>query len=157
MKKGVMIFGLILLMTSVASALMCNMQNIIVTGYVYDESGFIKQDGIIGATVYATCLHNGVAITKTAISKSEGKYSITFDKRECNYGDSIIKVYSEAYGTPGPETTGYVQFIYPYACVAKINSPNPNVIPPLIPEFSLAIGVLTVVSAIGVFFIVRRN
>jgi len=153
MKKVLMLFSLILLMTSFASATICNMQTIVTYGKVYETGTTIP---VSDATVIATCTHRGVNTTHNGISSSDGRYTIYFDKRECDYGDKVM-VHSLKFGTSGQETMGSIEYIYPYGCSTKINSDNPNIQIPIIPEFGAGIALITICGAVAVFFVIRRR
>jgi len=94
-KKVGMLLSLVLLMISLASATICNMQTIIIYGNVYQEG---TSNPVADATVIATCTHYGVNSTHTGTSTSDGRYRILFDKRKCDYGDKVV-VNSVKYGT----------------------------------------------------------
>jgi hypothetical protein len=153
-KEIVWLAMVVFLMVSVASASLCNMQTIYVYGNVYETgSNFPVGD----ATVIVTCNHNGANYSRTGVSEDDGRFRIMFDKRQCDYHDAVY-VHSEKWGVSGPEIKGSIEYIYPYGCSSKMNSFNPNVEPPpIVPEFGWTIGALTAVSAVGVFFIIRKR
>jgi len=117
-------------------------------------AGTITSEGspVDGAAVEVTC--NGHVNSTT--SASDGSYSVSFSSEDCTNGNDVSVSASKdsLSGTNGDvewytEDTqiGCLQMIVNVACADV----------PLIPEFGLVIGTLTAVSAIGVFFFVRRK
>jgi len=110
-----------------------------------------------GATVQVTCIHNGNQYTQNAQTKIgggflAGTYIVQFPQSQCISGDEVIVV---AYkGSMTGENDGEI--------VDWINNPCVDidiglVDVPLVPEFGVIIGTLTVLSAVGIFFFVRRE
>lgn len=107
---------------------------------------------VSGADVTVTC--NGVE--KTTTSDVNGGYSVEYASSECDEGDevSVSATYDGLSGNSDSvewysENTqvGCLQLIVNVACADV----------PLVPEFGAMIGALTVLGALGAFFIVRRK
>ena len=117
----------------------------LIAGKIYNSD---YSDVIAGADVDATC--NNITLSET--SESDGTYAIPFDSEDCEIGDEVT-VYAEKDGMSG-EKTGTVLdgeiFDIPVNDLAIVNVP-------LIPEFGIVLGTLTAISAIGIFFFVRRK
>ncbi len=117
----------------------------LIAGKIYDSPNFETADGVSGATVYATCQN----ITKTATSKSDGTYSITF----CP-DDGCINTTASAYAKLGDVTSNTQDAeIQDYTAAFDLYLGVINIA--LIPEFGVFVGALTLLSAVGVFFLVR--
>jgi len=144
MKKTLafMIFGLFMIsMIGMVSA------ETLVAGIVYNEDHSAKIDS---ADITVTC--NGHVKTTTSIG--DGSYSVSYleDGVEgCDAGDDVTVV-AEKGDLYGSEP-GVVQDKGDYPGV-EINLAIINV---TVPEFGLIIGVLTMMSAVGIFAFVRRQ
>ena len=130
----------------------------VIAGKIYnsDYTGVIS-----GADVTVTC---GDYIL-TAISLNDGAYKVEYngDTGYCGIGDSLV-VYAEKDSLSGmktgtikgegdctdPSSDNCLINIYSGLDVAVVNVP-------LVPEFGAIIGVLTIMGALGAFFIVRRK
>ncbi len=121
----------------------------IIKGAVYEGD---LSNGIRGANVAVTCYHEGSEHTRNALSWHGGKYIVFFQQSECKYGDNAT-VSAEKDGMTGANS-GSVNVTSTAGCFT-LDVGIVNV--PLIPEFGMIIGTLTVISAVGVFFLVRRN
>lgn len=106
------------------------------------------------ANITVECDHNGKIITKTTTSDSKGKYKVIFNqkgKSACNDGD-IVTVTAEKDGNTGSETGEVVdgKWKFKHYDVAFINVP-------LVPEFGITLAIITVMGALGAFFVIRRQ
>lgn len=144
------VFGLmIILALGAVSATPCvgpSCENTVVSGTIYQGD---VTNGISDAEVTVSC--NGYDETTTSLS--DGQYSVTFSASECDYQDdvTVIAEKDELVGT----NEGDVSMTYTFGYGCKLNVGVINV--PLVPEFGLIAGALTMVSAVGIFFIVRRH
>jgi hypothetical protein len=118
----------------------------LVAGKIYTNN---FADTVDGATVNVTCGEK----TITTTSLSDGAYVAKFNTETapCNIGDTVT-VFAQKDGLTGTSegvvnNGGNLNLDINFAVV------NVN----LIPEFGLLVGTLTVVSAIAVFFIIRRK
>lgn len=111
------------------------------------------ENGVIGASVTVTCAHNSSEHTKTTISKNNGEYVVFFPQNQCTYGDEVT-VSALKDGLNGEEEGEITLNVFEMGCF-RIDVGIVNV--PLIPEFGLIVGALTLASAIGIFFFVRRK
>lgn len=155
--KGPLVLMMLLLAVSMAltsvSAIVCEQdcdELTTVGGTIYHET---IDNPVEGADVEVTC--DGE--TKTTTSDVNGSYSVVFEDDECELGDTVT-VHAEKDALTG-DNVGSIDMTYHYDlgcfCCLDLNVGIVNV--PLIPEFGLVIGTLTAISAIGIFFFVRRN
>jgi hypothetical protein len=150
MKKTLSLFVLttILLTIGFASATAapaCTSQTV-VGGTIYQD---IITNGVVGADVLVTC--NGTTIPTTSIAN--GAYSVNFDCSVCNYGDAVT-VHASKDGLTG-DNSGAVDMTWTIPCGIQLDVGIINV--PLVPEFGAIVAVLTVMGALGTFFVVRRK
>ena len=122
----------------------------LIAGKIYNAD---YTDTVAGATVEVTCNGN----LKTTTSLSDGAYAVTYcesltgcsEDVTCNNGDSL-SVYAEKGGLTGTKDGVINDDVIDEWDVAVVNVP-------LIPEFGLAVGALTMLGAVIAFFIIRRN
>jgi hypothetical protein len=101
---------------------------------------------VAGASVDVTCN----SVTNSTLSLGDGTYVVNFDTSVC--GDpSTVTVDAFKEGVGSGSATGTVHS----GLISNLDLAIVNV--PLIPEFGLLVGTLTAVSAIGIFFIVRKK
>jgi hypothetical protein len=143
MKRALGVVVLLLTLVTVIGAVSAET---IVTGVVYDATQGTPIVGVSDADVTVTC--NGY--NEEADSGSDGSYQVTFTTAECDVGDSL-SVHAEK-GSLSGSATGTVQF---GGVISGLDVGVLNV--PLVPEFGLVVGSLTVVSAVAVFFLIRRR
>ena len=141
MKKAFMLVVLGLLIFSVGAV----SAKTIIAGKIYNAD---YSDTIEGADVTALCNGN----IQTTISLSDGAYSVTYNETgvgKCDSGDSLIvsAVKGDLYGSQSGIIHDDAFGTWDLAIV--------NV--PLVPEFGIFIGALTILSAVGLFFFVRRG
>ena len=122
----------------------CPEKGTFIYGKVYYQN---SEEGVNDATVDLVCHEKEKNLYKSTMSEGNGKYSVLFDDKHCKEGDQIdVSVHKE-------ELYGFVE-----KRVEKCDSINVAVINvPLVPEFGLFAGVLTIISALGIFFIIRRG
>ena len=111
-------------------------------------------DTVADATVEVTC--NGNLIEAT--SQSDGSYGVSYDEIDvgsgsCDVGDSL-SVYAFKEGIGENTKTGEINDKAQFESL-DVNLGIVNI--PLVPEFGFFIGALTIMSAVGVFFLVRRE
>ena len=139
----VLVFITMTTMTAVSAVAVA--KTTIVAGKIYNAD---FTDVISGADVDVTC--NGTTLSE--VSESDGTYAVPFATDVCPIG-SEVTVEAEKGDLYG-EKTGTVLdgaiFDIPTKDIAVVNVP-------LVPEFGLVIGALTALSAIGIFFFVRRK
>ena len=130
----------------------------IIAGKTYDMTKD-PIETVSGAEVYVACDHSGTIYVKNTISLSDGTYALTFcektgdcpDGKRCDSGDFVIVnatkggLYGEASGTVWDKSMLNI----------SVNLAVVNV--PMIPEFGLLVGMFTVLSAVVVFFVIRRK
>lgn len=119
---------------------------VVVAGKIYENNYLSTVDG---AMVNVTCNGN----TNVTTSLSDGAYVVKFDTEECSDGDTV-SVFAQNGGKTG-SSSGVVHdgAILGLDCPLDFAVVNVN----LIPEFGLLVGTLTVISAIAVFFVIRRK
>ena len=104
-----------------------------------------------GATVDVLCEdHTGVRRDSTEETETlgDGTYYVIFCNTECEEDDLVTVTATDKNGLTG-ENNGIPQD-YGDINIALVNVP-------LVPEFGIFAGVITIISALGVFFIVRRK
>lgn len=149
MKKlfSLMILGLLVLSIGTVSAYT------LIAGKIYDYN---YQNTIEGASVIVSCAHNtssGIIInTQNTTSLSNGVYFVEFSESVnsgCDGGD-IVTVSATKDGLYGSNSGVVHENVVETLDLAIVNVP-------LVPEFGFFIGALTLLSAVGVFFIIRRE
>lgn len=171
MKKAIIttLLGLMLVMTLVAATDVTGAPEntrTIIAGKIYNVD---YTDVIEGAKVEVTCGNDEDGYnTLTMFSLPDGAYRVEFNSTNgfCLVDDSL-SVYAEKDGltgqkdgivkaagtcenTPGPDTENCLINVFDDVNVAVVNVP-------LVPEFGTVVGVLTILSAVGVFFVVRKR
>ena len=143
MKKAfsILIFGIMLI--SLLGAVSAGTTYIAGKIYNSDYSATVG-----GATVEVTCALSPV---QSVLSKSDGAYSVQYDESVCHEGSSL-SVHAFKTGVGENTVTGLIHDDYP---AVDINLGVVNV--PLVPEFGAIVAGLTILSALGVFFIVRKR
>lgn len=149
---GLMVLTMLVLSVGMVSAIPA--QGTLVGGIVYTD---VNADGdydlgtdtpIDSANVDVACLHNNVTYHQYDISQSSGDYGVDFMISQCNIGDSLSVTATKGslYGSePGQVNDS----------VLKWNVGIVDV--PMVPEFGIVVGSLTILSAVGIFFFVRRK
>jgi hypothetical protein len=139
---SVIILGLILL----SSIGLVSAAETRVSGKIYDAS---TNATVSGASVTVTCNEH----TLTATSAANGFYRVIFqnegEEHICWVEDSVT-IYAEKdgkYGSRSGSINSNEAYSYDFAVI--------NV--PLVPEFGAVVGALTLLSAVGVFFLIRRK
>jgi len=149
MKKLLSLFVLatVLLTVGFVSATVpgCTSQTV-VGGTIYQD---VITNGIVGANVEVTC--NGATLYTTSVT--DGAYSVNFDCSVCDYGDAVT-VHATKEGLSG-DNSGAVDMTWQIPCGIQLDVGIVNV--PLVPEFGAVVAVLTVMGALGAFFVVRRK
>ncbi len=116
----------------------------IIAGKIYNSDYSATIDG---ATVKVTCNEH----VNETYSKGDGAYSVSFDEKKCSEGNEVF-VYAYKKGFGAGEESGEIYNDFP---VYDINLGVINV--PLVPEFGVLVGGLTILGALGVFFLVRKR
>ena len=154
MKKALLFVAIltaVMIVSSVSATIpICaTVETTYVSGTISDQS---NGDPISGANVDITC--NGHL--QSAISDLNGGYSVQYPASECADGDdvSVSATYNGLSGNSDSVSwytqntqIGCLEMIVNVACVDV----------PLVPEFGFVIGTLTALSAIGIFFFVRKK
>ncbi|MEA3248707.1 MAG: hypothetical protein U9Q73_03320 [Nanoarchaeota archaeon] len=110
------------------------------------------------ADIVVSCAHvtsSGTVInTQNTTSDSNGWYGVSFSESStegCNDGDEVT-VYATTidglYGESGPAVV--IDNMIGSLDVAIVNVP-------MVPEFGFVFGMLTILSAVGIFFVVRKD
>jgi len=140
---GVLMFGLILLSVGVVSA------KTMISGIVYngDYSGVVG-----GANVSISCAHGEFTNVKKVVSLNDGAYSVSFSesgKDGCNDGD-VVSVVAVKDGLSGSSSGVVHNDVVGSWDIAVVNIS-------MVPEFGVVVGMLTMLSAVGIFFVVRKD
>ncbi len=118
----------------------------------YADSG----DEAARAIVEVTCFHDGEEYSRTTKTLKYGEwkgwYFVYFPQSQCVSGDEVVVKATK--GDLIGEMKGIVEDFRTGKCfdldLARVDVP-------LVPEFGTVIAMLTALSALGVFFIVRRS
>ncbi|MFH1310795.1 MAG: hypothetical protein ABIH65_00110 [Nanoarchaeota archaeon] len=121
--------------------------NTLIAGKIYDSPNFETAGAVSGATVHVTCN----STEHTALSLSDGTYSVTFIPSE-GCLDTTASAYAEKDGITSNTQTATIQ---DYTTSFDLYLGVINIA--LIPEFGVVVGILTLASAVGIFFFVRRR
>lgn len=131
----------------------CSIEKTIVEGKVYFED----TNSLAGnADVTITCYHDGNTYTKTTKTAIygflKGTYFVEFSQSQCVAGDEVtVTAYKSGMG--GANEGEIIDFITTKCLDIDIGIINV----PLVPEFGIIICGLTIFSAVGIFFFVRRE
>lgn len=134
---SVFVLGMMLILVGFASA---GEGDTVITGIVYDAS----DNFVVGANVTINCNGNILSVD----SESNGQYVISYNNNECPLLSSFSAIaekdgmYGSSSGTISHELTNFDLGI------ADIT---------IVPEFGFFIGMLTMISAVSVFFVVRKD
>jgi hypothetical protein len=143
------ILATLLLAIGFASAVVPHLGNLI-GGTIYndlDSNGNYYQGvdtTVDGALVTVLCNGN----TATTLSHDGGIYDVSFSASQCTLGD-LLSV-SASKGSLSGSKLGQVTNHALDWDVGIVDVP-------MVPEFGAIVGVLTVLGALGVFFVVRKN
>jgi hypothetical protein len=147
-KFGVVILGLMMLsMFGIVSA---TPVSTIVGGTIYQD---VIANEVSGASVEVICHHSDGDHSLSTTSLSNGEYSVIFFGGQCAYGD-LVDVNAEKGALTG-ENDGKITMTYTLIPGLVLDVGVVNV--PMVPEFGAVVGVLTVLGALGMFFVVRRK
>lgn len=144
MRKELALVSLILVLSmSLASA------GTLIAGKIYDSPDFENANAVVGANINVSC--NGNIRTTQSLSP-DGTYSVTYlNSSECP-NNSTVTVTASKDGNSNTETGLVHDYSAPgldlYVGVVNIA---------LIPEFGVIVGALTILGAVGVFFVIRRK
>jgi hypothetical protein len=148
MKK---VLGVVVLLLTLVTAIGAVSAETLIAGKIYNAD---YSDTIAEADVKVTCYHDeGSTPVSPTIretdSLSDGAYSVTFNSTECDEDDELI-VEAKKGDLSGVKTGTIHNNAFGTWDLAIVNVP-------LVPEFGLVVGSLTVVSAVAVFFLIRRR
>ncbi|MFC1682126.1 hypothetical protein ACFL0X_00745 [Nanoarchaeota archaeon] len=155
MKKLGIISVLILLSLGIVSACDCPNEHTLVAGKVYDQEG----ERVEGAFVEVICYNepgSPSSVSKNTTTGGLGRYRVLFSQEDCSSGDTvIINVQKDGlYGSgQGIVDRNFEREFEIRGCL-DVDIAVVNV--PLVPEFGIVIGVLTVLSAMTLFFLIRK-
>lgn len=139
----------LVLATGIASAGCAKEATTYVGGKIYQNS---LDNGISDAQVTVICN----SMFKNATSSNDGSYSVQFDDSSCSLGnivyvnavkDALTGSNSSLINFQQNVTVGCIDFTLNVGCVDV----------PLIPEFGIVIGLMTIIGAGLVFFVVRKK
>ena len=112
-----------------------------VEGTIYDSSDNTVSD----ANVTVTWVDGGITHNVYAVSNGSGYYYADLGCNTPNFYVTVSAVKGSLYGSASGDLENNGDFSF-----AIINVP-------LVPEFGLVIGGLTILSAVGIFFFVRKR
>ena len=147
MKKGFAALFVLLLITLAGVMSVSATFNTVIAGKIYDSPNFETANGVANATVHVTCN----SVIRNATSLSDGTYSVVFSPEEGCF-ETTASAWAEKDDVVSNIQTGviqdYTESFDLYLGVINIA---------LIPEFGVVVGMLTLLSAVGIFFFVRRK
>ncbi len=144
MKKA---FILTILALLIVSSLAMVSAGTLIAGKIYDSPNFETANGVEDANINVTCNQS----LKTTQSLGDGTYSVVFSIAQCPL-NSNVTVIAEKNGFSNSDTG----IVHDYSSlIVDLYIGVINIA--LIPEFGLFVGALTLVSAVGIFFFVRRK
>ncbi len=121
----------------------------LINGVIYSSNHITF---VSGANVSIACTHRDIINYKNSISISDGSYGASFLESKCDEGDSVTVIASK--GDLSGIKTKVVQNKIDYPGVS-VNLAVVNVA--MTPEFGFFLGTLTLISVVGIFFVVRRD
>jgi len=139
MKKAVLLMVVMLL-----ASFSVVIDKTMIAGTIYDAN---FKNTIVGATVRVNC--NG-HIQNLTSAIDDGAYSAIYVESDCESGDFLDVFASHPeYGANSVSGIIHEDMVLDWD-IGIVNVP-------LVPEFGMFIGALTILSALGVFFIVRKE
>ena len=138
-----MLVGMFILSMGLVSA------KTLIAGKIYNAD---YSDTVAGANVTVMCDHGGVVSFANTNSSADGSYGVEFSEtgfNACNDGDTLT-VYAEKGSLTGMESGVINNNVFGDWDLAIVNVP-------LVPEFGFIVGMLTILSAVGIFFVVRKD
>jgi len=142
MKKvlTLILMGMFLLSLGFASA------DTMIAGKIYNAD----YTATIGdADVMVSCGDGDGVVVKNTTSLSDGSYSVDFEENVCDNGDTLT-VYAEKGSLTGGQSGEIHDDVIGTWDLAIVNVP-------LVPEFGFIVGMITILSAVGIFFVVRKE
>lgn len=140
---------MIVFLSVLAVGMVSAADNTFILGKIYNSPDFQTAKGVVGATVSVTCNTHTINVT----SQVNGTYSVEFaSDLGCVPGDTA-SAFATIGNTASNTQTGVIHSYsnnYLDIFLGVINIA-------LVPEFTAGIGLLTLVSAVGIFFFVRRK
>jgi hypothetical protein len=133
-----------------------------IKGVIYQNGNLT--DTVAKATVTVTCTHaytcNGKIkyqdYTKKVKSNEDGSYLVTFYPTKCDQNDLVV-VTATKNDLMGSED-GKVDILTYSDTAKKCLNKNVGIVNvPLVPEFGVFASALTLLSAVGIFFVVRKK
>lgn len=148
MKKAFMLSVLVSLLVIASIAMVSATEyKTLIAGKIYDSPNFETAGPVAGATVHVICN----SVPKTAESKNDGTYSVSFDPED-GCLDTTASAYAEKEGVVSDTETAQIQDY-----TGEFNLYLGVINLALIPEFGLFVGGLTILAAVGIFFFVRKK
>ncbi len=149
MKKQITLFSVFMIVVIMSFSVsastsyidLSNIKDTVVGGVIYSSGSFTT---VPGANVAITC----EGVTKETVSDSIGVYSVQFTPFQCSLND-VVTVIAKKGDLSGVKTAPVNDY------GLTVNLAIVNV--PMTPEFGFFFGTLTLISAVGIFFVVRRD
>jgi hypothetical protein len=110
-------------------------------------------DVVAGANVHVVCHGGDGDVSGDDVSAADGSYIVTFSPLKCSYNDLVDVTATK--GSLSGDNDGEITINNQQQGECEVDIGIVNV--PLIPEFGLLVGTLTAISAVGIFFVVRRK
>lgn len=151
---GLMITAMLILSMGMISA---SIQGTLVGGTIYTD---VNSNGVYdvaidtpveGANVDVACTHDGITSHQYDVSQSSGTYGVDFSISQCSMNDQLSVVATKNGVSSDPISGSVTDYVIKWD-VGIVDVPFP-----VVPEFGIAVGAMTILSAVGIFFFVRRK
>lgn len=110
-------------------------------------------EGVEGANVEVICHHSGTDYTQTMTTVVDGTYLAQFPNWQCTYNDTVtVNAYKDDL-TGSNDGLVNIELDNWFGCDLNIGVIHV----PLVPEFGLVVGMATALSAVALFFVVRKK
>ena len=149
--KKLYVFSVLFLLLSIVNV-SAGVNGTIIGGVIYQ--GDIN-NGIEGVSVNVMCYHGGEVNSENDISGVNGIYGVVFSEDDCSFGD-VVNV-TAYYGSLVGTNNGQIDWIADDQAVGSLELDIGSSDVPLVPEFGFIVGMLTILSAVGIFFVVRKD
>ena len=122
----------------------------VVSGTVYYEGDI--NNAVSGVIVQVVCNDSNVLNTTSGV---DGEYSVSFTSNKCGCGDDVfVSAYEGVSMIGANEGSISICGISPAPSIT-LDVGVVNV--PVVPEFGFVVGILTILGAVGIFFVVRKD
>ena len=140
-KSTVLLSSFVILVLMSFTVIATPVKDTTVGGTIYNQD---YSATISGADVTVTCN----SANKYTSSNSNGVYGVQFSGSECSSGDTVTVT-----AIKGDLSGVEAESVYDFGLIVNLAIVNV----PMTPEFGMIAGALTLLGAVGIFFVVRRD